>query len=112
MTDELDGVIVASDHHKVLFENDEVRVIEVIIPAGDITPIHTHLAPTVQYVVSASHFIRRAADGSTMLDTRADSEFVLARVAFAPPAAAHTIENTGDGDLVVIGVELKHAGVG
>jgi quercetin dioxygenase-like cupin family protein len=46
MTLELVGVAVAPDNHKVIFENDHVRVLETTIAAGEITPLHTHLAPT------------------------------------------------------------------
>jgi mannose-6-phosphate isomerase-like protein (cupin superfamily) len=110
MTDDLDGVIAAPGNHKVLFENDAVRVIETTIAAGELTPLHTHLAPTVMYVVSGSHFVRRDEHGATMLDTRADPDFVLPQVQYSQSTPRHTIENTGDGDLVVIGVELKQPG--
>jgi mannose-6-phosphate isomerase-like protein (cupin superfamily) len=105
-TDELDGVVAAPDHHRVLFENDVVRVIETTIRAGDTTPVHTHLAPTAMYVVSGSQFLRRDPDGEVMLDTRADPAFVLPQVMYSPGTPAHTLENTGPDDLVVIGVEL------
>ena len=105
--DELDGVRVAPEHHKVLFENEEVRVLDVTIAAGDITPIHTHLRPSVMYVVSGSHFIRRDENGTVMLDTRANPDFVLPRVLFADSTPLHTLENTTDQELVVISVELK-----
>ena len=104
--DELDGVVAAPDHHRVLFENEVVRVIETTIRAGDRTPVHTHLAPTAMYVVSGSHFLRRDPDGTVMLDTRADPTFVLPQVMYSPGTPPHTLENTGPDDLVVIGVEL------
>ena len=44
-----------------------------------------------------------------MFDTRADPDFVLPQVQFAESIARHTIENTGDDDLVVIGVGVKGA---
>jgi hypothetical protein len=106
--DELDGVAVAPEYHKVIFENDHVRVLETTIAAGEITPLHTHLAPTVMYVLSGSHFIRRDDQGVTMVDTRANPDFVLPKVLFAATTPRHTIENTGVDDLVVIGVELKN----
>lgn len=109
--DELDGVAVAPEIHKVIFENDEVRVLETTIAAGEITPLHTHLTPTVMYVLSGSHFIRRDEHGATMLDTHADPDFVLTKVLFAESTPRHTLENTGDDDLVVIGVELKKSRV-
>lgn len=105
--DELDGVAVAPHNHKVLFENDEVRVLETTIAAGEVTPLHTHLLPSVLYVLSGSHFIRRDEHGVTMVDTRANPDFVLPKVLFAASTPKHTIENTGE-DLVVISVELKN----
>jgi mannose-6-phosphate isomerase-like protein (cupin superfamily) len=105
--DELDGVAVAPANHRVIFENDRVRVLEVTIATGATTPLHTHLAPTVNYTLSGSHFIRRDERGATMFDTRADPGFVLPRVSFSASTPRHTIENTGAEDLVVIAVELK-----
>jgi len=40
-----------------------------------------------------------------MLDTRSDPAFVLPRVMYSPGTPAHTLENTGPDDLVVIGVD-------
>ena len=57
--DELDGVAIAPNIHKVIFENDEVRVLETTIAAGETTPLHTHLRPTVMYVISESHSLMR-----------------------------------------------------
>jgi hypothetical protein len=110
--DELDGPTAAPDHHEVLFENDQVRVLRTTIRAGDIAPLHSHLAPTLNYVVSGSQFHRRAEDGSTLLDTKADPEFALPQVSFSSGTPRHTLENTGADDLVVIGVELKQPRAG
>lgn len=106
--DDLDGVVAAPEHHRVLFENDRVRVVETTVPAGEITAVHTHLAPAVQYVVSGSHFIRRDPSGAVMLDTRkTDPPFEWPRVMWSAGTPAHALENTGDRDLVVISVELR-----
>lgn len=105
--DDLDGAVVAPDNHKVLFENDVVRVLETTIAPGEVTPVHTHLAPQVMYVLSGSHFIRRDEQGATMVDTRASPDFTLPRVLWSATLGRHSIENTGADSLVVIGVELK-----
>jgi hypothetical protein len=105
--DALDGVAVAPSNHRVIFENEQVRVLETTIATGEITPLHTHLAPTVMYVLLGSHFIRRDEAGATMVDTRANPDFVLPKVPFSAATPRHTIENTGVDALVVIGVELK-----
>lgn len=105
-SDELDGVVAAPGHHRVLFENDAVRVLETRIRVGDRTPLHTHLTPTVSYVVSGSHLVRRDAAGEILLDTRADPAFSLPRVMWSDGLPVHSLENPGPEDLVVIGVEL------
>ena len=48
--DDLDACIAAPASHHVLFENDAVRVLEVIIEPGTREPIHTHRAPSVMIV--------------------------------------------------------------
>jgi len=104
----LDGVVAAPEHHRVIFENERVRMLETTIPVGETTRLHTHLLPTVMYVVSGSHFVRRDATGAVMLDTRAaDPPYRMPPVLWAVSTPEHTLENTGDDDLVVIGVELK-----
>ena len=104
-----DGVAVAPGNHRSLFENDEVRVIETTIEVGETTPLHSHLIPTVTYVISVSHFVRRDEHGAVLLDTRATPGFVLPRVSYSTGLAQHTLQNTGDDRFVAIGVELKHA---
>lgn len=107
----LDGAIAAPDHHRVLFENDRVRVLETLVRAGDTTPVHTHLPPTVLYVLSGSHFIRRDPDGAVLLDT---SRLEPARAAVLNADRAlvgrqpgpHAREH-GQRRSPVIGVELK-----
>jgi hypothetical protein len=99
-TDDLDGVLAAPDLHKVIFENEAVRVLETTIRAGGVTLLHTHLTPTVMYVISGSHSIRRDEHGATMLDTRVDPDFVLPRVLYSTSNPRHTLENTGSDDLL------------
>ena len=38
----LDAVVAAPVHHKVLFENDQLRVLEVTLPPDDEEPLHHH----------------------------------------------------------------------
>jgi len=104
----LDGPIAAADNHRVIFENERVRVLETRIRAGATTPVHTHGAPTVTYIVSGSGFIRRDAEGTVLLDTtKIDPPFVMPPVVWSDFLPAHTLQNTGPEDLVAIGIELK-----
>lgn len=45
--DELDAVVAAPGSHRVVFENEKVRVLEVSVPAGTREPEHTHRWPSV-----------------------------------------------------------------
>lgn len=44
---DLDAVAAAPRHHKVLFENENLRVLEVILAPGDEEPVHHHRWPSV-----------------------------------------------------------------
>ena len=96
----------------MIFENERVRVLETTIQSGEITPLHTHRAPTVMYVISGSQFVRRDERGATMFDSRtSEPPFKMPPAMWSHFTPAHTLENIGDDDLVVIGVELKdHVG--
>lgn len=54
-TPELDATTAAPGNHKVLFENDEVRVLGVTVAPGTREPMHVHRYPAVIYVDSTSH---------------------------------------------------------
>ena len=44
---ELDAVKAAPKHHKVLFENDRLRVLDVTLEPNDEEPVHHHRWPSV-----------------------------------------------------------------
>ena len=68
--EELKGHIAAPDHHKIRFENRFVRVLEVIISAGDTVPFHLHDLPTVMIVLSPARLETRAANGALLNASR------------------------------------------
>ena len=43
----LDAVVAAPEHHKVLYEDDVIRVISVSVPAGATEKPHHHRFPSV-----------------------------------------------------------------
>jgi hypothetical protein len=105
---DLDGPIGAPDHHHVVFENERVRVFEVVIRVGDTTPLHTHLTPHALVFSSGSHLVRRDASGAVLLDTRTEGpDFVLPRYSWSDGQAAHTLENVGSDDILATAIELK-----
>jgi predicted metal-dependent enzyme (double-stranded beta helix superfamily) len=104
----LDAMTAAPAHHRVLFENERVRVLDTVIAPGDTVPMHTHRWPSVMYVLSFSDFIRYDDQGRVLLDSQTlSSKPQLGEVMWSSPLEPHTLNNTGSADLQVISVELK-----
>jgi quercetin dioxygenase-like cupin family protein len=40
--EELDGPLAAPDHHRVIYEDERVRVMELTVAPGERVPVHTH----------------------------------------------------------------------
>jgi hypothetical protein len=105
----LDALTAAPANHQLLLENERVRVLETVIPASASTPVHTHRWASVEYVVSATRFVRRDRDGQLVFDTRsAGAELRPSEALWSEPFPPHSVENVGDIELRVIMVELKH----
>ena len=105
---ELDALIASPQHHKLLFENETVRVLDTLIPPGEITAVHTHQWPASLYIISWSDFIRYDAAGNVLVDSRTLAVAALPGAAlWTEPLLPHTLKNIGDKDLQVISVEIK-----
>jgi hypothetical protein len=101
---ELDATVAARENHKILLENDEVRVLEVTVPPGTSERLHVHRYPSVIYVESSPHLIEHLQDGSARdLGTRAPG------VRWLPVAQGHFMENVDSFPLRAIRIELKKA---
>ena len=106
--DELDALIAAPENHQLLLENERVRVLLTTIPTGATTPVHTHRWPSVEYLITATDFVRRDAAENVLLDTRAsDAKPRASDVLWSDPFPPHSLENVGDTEMRVIMVEIK-----
>lgn len=108
----LDALVAAPNHHRVLLENAQVRVLDTRIGPGERTPVHTHQWPAAHYVLAWSDFVRRDADGTVLLDTRADGAATAPEALWGPPLGPHSLENVGPGPLHIISVEVKNPAPG
>lgn len=103
-----DAMTAAVKHHKLLLENESVRVLETRIRPGERTAVHTHPWPAVVYVVSFSDIIRYDADGKVLSDSRNSSSKPQPGAAlWQPDGPLHSVENVGTTDLVAIAIEIK-----
>jgi mannose-6-phosphate isomerase-like protein (cupin superfamily) len=104
----LDAVTASPDHHKVLFENDHVRVLDTHIGPGERTAVHVHSFPSVAYYLAAGDIVRYDADGTVEIDTRALGIHIEpGAVTWVEPSAPHSVENVGTHEIRAITVELK-----
>jgi hypothetical protein len=68
----MDALAAAPASHRVLLDNDRVRVLEVVIEAGACEPKHTHLAASVMIVDEPAR-IRYYAGGVAQFEAQAPS---------------------------------------
>jgi hypothetical protein len=54
---ELNALIASPQHHKLLFENELVRVLDTNISPGETTNVHTHQFPSSLYFLCWSHLV-------------------------------------------------------
>jgi quercetin dioxygenase-like cupin family protein len=97
-----DPVKVAPDTHKVLLENDRVRVLEFRGKPGEKTPMHSHPA-SVGYALSGGKIKFTYPDGKT--EERENKE----GAARWNEAVTHAAENVGTTELHLVQIELKGA---
>lgn len=110
--EELDALNAAPANHRVLLENEHVRVLETAVPVSTATPVHTHRWASVEYVVSATSIVRSDGDGNVIFDSRTGAGLRPDDVLWSEPLPPHSVENVGDSDLRVIMVELKDRRLG
>jgi hypothetical protein len=104
----LDALRAAPESHRLLFENDVVRVLETTIAPGQTTPVHTHRWPGILYLLSIGHFVRRDAEGAILVDTRNGGSLPQPGAAIWSDALPpHTLHNADTSEIHLIGVELK-----
>lgn len=106
--DALDALVAAGDFHRLVLENEHVRVLETRIGPGDTAPLHTHRWPSVLYVLATAHHVRRDGAGELLTDTRAAGALpAQGSAVWTAPMPPHTVENVGESEIRLLNVELK-----
>ena len=109
--DERDAVAAAPESHRVLLENDNVRVLEVVIRPGEREPAHTHRWPSVMMVTEPARLRYYGAEGELLFEspprpdgwqapTEQDADWM-------GPEGLHSVENIDDRPFRALRVELK-----
>ena len=95
-------VVKVSDTHKVLLENEHVRVMDVHVKPGEKVAMHSHPAGTLYYLSDAKLKI-------TYPDGKTEERDVKAGTAVWIEAVTHAVENVGSTELHEVHTELKGA---
>ena len=95
-----DPVQTSPQYYKVLLENDQVRVLEYHLKAGEKEPMHSHPAGVV-YVLSGAKLKFSYPDGRTEERAAATGETI-----WRDPTT-HAVENVGDTEAHAIAIDLK-----
>ena len=106
--DSLDALIADGKHHKLVMENERVRVLQTIIPPGAHTAVHTHRWPSVLYMLSVSDFLRYDDRGNVITDSRtAALPTPPGGAVYVPPMPPHSVRNIGLAEIRMLNVEWK-----
>ncbi|PVW16500.1 hypothetical protein [Marixanthomonas spongiae] len=107
--DNLDATIAAPNNHKILLENDKVRVMEVILQPNEIEPLHHHRWPSVLYIQEAGNFTDSDEEGNIIFDSRKLPEpLIFPLTMFKEPEAPHSVVNLSNTKTIrLIRVEMK-----
>ncbi len=107
--DTSDGVLIAPQNHKVLYETEDVRVMEVTVAPHTKETMHTHARPAVMYLDQPGANSVYFASIERVSEHPYNPNFKPIAI-WLPPEELHAMENTGDTMFHAIRVEFKHPG--
>jgi predicted metal-dependent enzyme (double-stranded beta helix superfamily) len=101
----MDAVRAAPASHRVLVDNDRVRVLEVVIAPGVREPEHTHQSASVMIVDEPARI--RYYVGDELRSESPERQEPGVRVEWMEPEGPHSVENVDERRFHAIRVELK-----
>lgn len=95
-----DAIAIAPHLHKVIFEDDAVRVMKVTVKPGDAAAMHWH-PQNINYIIRAGRLRFIKPDGSSTVIDLVEGQVT------SSSEGSHMVENVGDSTVQTIQVELK-----
>lgn len=96
-----DAVNIAPHLHTVIYEDEKMRVLKVVVKPGDTAAMHWH-PHNINYVLSGGRLHFDRPDGSS-----ADVDLTDGQVTSATTDSQHAVKNIGDTTVETIQVEMK-----
>ncbi len=95
-----DAVNIAPHLHKVIFENDKLRMLKVIVKPGDKADMHWH-PENINYILKSGRLRFTKPDGSVVETELAEGQVTSSL------EGSHAVENIGDTLVETVQIELK-----
>jgi len=106
MSDQLhrvdDIVQISPDVHRVVFENETIRMLEVSVKPGTKVPMHTN-PQNINYILQGGTLRLISPDGSVVDLQVAEQQVIPA------PVGRHAVENIGQTEVRTLCIELKRS---
>lgn len=114
----LDAVAAAPDSHRVLLENERVRVLEVVVGPGEREPVHTHVWPSLMFITHPARlrYFPAVVLGDEIQLGTGETGAVGPKPTGTPiprwlePEGPHAVENLDTTEFRAIRVEIKPEG--
>ena len=104
----LDAVAAAPKNHRVVLENEHVRVLDVTVAPGEREPLHAHCRSSVMYLMQEGTYRDYDAAGRVIEDVTVApplSQFPM--TLWLGPQAPHSVHNLDSRATRLLRVELK-----
>jgi quercetin dioxygenase-like cupin family protein len=97
-----DIVAIAPQSHKVIFENDTIRMLKVAVKPGEVVGMHRN-PENINYILNPGTLRLIEPDGSAVDVSLSKGQVIPA------PKGSHAVENIGDTEVQTICVEMKNS---
>lgn len=97
-----DAINIAPHLHKIIYEDEKIRVLKVSVRPGDTADMHWH-PHNINYVLAPGKLHFDKPDGTSV-----DVELTEGQVTFAKSDSYHAVKNIGESTVETIQVELKY----
>ncbi len=98
----MDGAVCDERHHQVVFEDETLRVIDVIVAPHEVETFHTHERCAVMYVDIPANIILDIKDEASITINNPEQRFAV-----IPEEGLHRVTNTDDKQFRAFRFEIK-----
>lgn len=106
-----DAVAAAPNSHRVLLEDEKIRVLRVEVAPGATEPVHDHRWPSVMYFEQPqpiTYITYKLVNGKPVVTKRFDApSLAISQTVRGEPEGLHAVMNRGSALFVAVRIEFK-----